>query len=141
MKTDKANKVRYLQKATIVDLRISRNNDEIKALRNMKASEAGEDSASWPDKVEERIRELESENAHLMEVREQVINTINSLRDLPGLDSGKAEKYILILNHRYINGRTWPEIGSLLSYVPRHVREIHDDAIALIKLPEDERPP
>lgn len=140
-KTFKMKIVRFLRQVSFVDAKISRNNDELKKLRNMKTPGNGDQGASWSEKVAERISELEAENAELMDLREEVIKTINRIRDIPDLDYTKAEKYILVLKLRYINGRTWPDIGRSLSYVQRHVREIHDEALAFIKLPEDERPP
>ena len=42
----------------------------------------------------------------------------------------------LILEKRYITGKSWPEIAVDLGYKMRHMYKVHDEALENIKIPE-----
>ena len=45
-------------------------------------------------------------------------------------------EYQLILEKRYISGKSWPEIAVDLGYKMRHLFKLHDQALAAVKVPE-----
>ena len=44
-------------------------------------------------------------------------------------------EYQLILEKRYISGKSWPEIAVDLGYKMRHLYKLHDEALAAVKIP------
>ena len=78
-----------------------------------------------------KIIDLQNEVAvdmeHLVELKAEIITTIKAVDCI---------EYQLILEKRYISGKSWPEIAVDLGYKMRHLYKLHDDALEKIKIPE-----
>ena len=63
----------------------------------------------------------------LVELKAEIIATIKAVDCI---------EYQLILEKRYISGKSWPEIAVDLGYKMRHLYKLHDEALAAVKIPE-----
>ena len=130
----------YLNQAYRLDQRIRSKQEQIAALNDL-ATDCSATSTGMPrnpnrggsrmaDAVA-KIIDLQNEVAvdmeHLVELKAEIITTIKAVDCI---------EYQLILEKRYISGKSWPEIAVDLGYKMRHLYKLHDDALEKIKIPE-----
>ena len=63
----------------------------------------------------------------LVDLKADIIRTISQVSNV---------EYRLILEKRYVTGKTWPEIAIDLGYKMRRMFDLHEEALAAIKIPE-----
>ena len=130
----------YLNQAYRLDQRIRSKQEQIAALNDL-ATDCSATLTGMPrnpnrgdsrmaDAVA-KIIDLQNEVAvdmeHLVELKAEIISTIKAVDCI---------EYQLILEKRYISGKSWPEIAVDLGYKMRHLYKLHDDALEKIKIPE-----
>lgn len=134
----------YLSQAYRLDQRIRSKQEQIAALNDLATSCTATMSGmpSSPNRGNSRmadavckIVDLENSIAADMEalvaLKADIIHTINEVHCI---------EYRLILEKRYISGKSWPEIAVDLGYKMRHLYKLHDEAINSIKIPEKNSP-
>ena len=131
----------YLSQAYRLDQRIQSKQEQIAALNDLATSCTATMSGmpSNPNRGNFRMADavcklvdLENSIAADMEalvtLKADIIHTINEVQCI---------EYRLILEKRYISGKSWPEIAVDLGYKMRHLYKLHDEAINAIKIPEE----
>ena len=133
----------YLKQVRLLDQRINYN------LRRIKEMRAGLDGICSPqikaDKVQSspdgdpayvkilmRISEMEEhidqEIDTLVDLRNQIDETVRTV---------KNENYQMLLLYRYIENRTWENIGDELGVGKTTVKRWHQDALQMVRMPEN----
>ena len=79
-------------------------------------------------RVEEMQEQINQEIDLLVDLRQQIDEVIHSLA---------SENQQMLLLYRYIEGRTWEDIGNLLGVDKSTVKRWHLDALAKLRLPEN----
>ena len=130
----------YLNQAYRLDQRIRSKQEQIAALNDL-ATDCSATLTGMPrnpnrggsrmvDAVA-KIIDLQNEVAvdmeHLVELKADIISTIKAVDCI---------EYQLILEKRYISGKSWPEIAVDLGYKMRHLYKLHDEALAAVQIPE-----
>ena len=130
----------YLNQAYRLDQRIRSKQEQIASLNDL-ATDCSATLTGMPrtpnrggSRMEDavcKIIDLENEIAadmeRLVELKAEIISTIKAVDCI---------EYQLILEKRYISGKSWPEIAVDLGYKMRHLYKLHDDALEKIKIPE-----
>ena len=133
----------YLQQACLLDRRINFN------LRRMQEMKSGLCGLSSPQmdaakvqtsrngdapfvkallRVEEMQERINRETDLLVELQQQIIEVIHSL---------PSEKQQMVLLYRYVETRTWEEIGNLLGVGKSTAKRWHTEALTKLHLPEN----
>ena len=133
----------YLKQGWLLDQRINFN------LRRLQEMKAGICSLSYPqvsaDKVQTspdgeapfvkaimRVAEMEEKIDHqidlLVDLKQQIDDTIHSV-DL--------EAYQMLLLYRYVENKTWEEIGNRLGIGKSTAKRWHQKALKMIQMPEN----
>ena len=79
-------------------------------------------------RVEEMQEQINQEIDLLVDLRQQIDEVIHSLA---------SENQQMLLLYRYIEDRTWEDIGNLLGVDKSTVKRWHLDALAKLRLPEN----
>ena len=79
-------------------------------------------------RVEEMQEQINQEIDLLVDLRQQIDDVIHSLA---------SENQQMLLLYRYIEDRTWEDIGNLLGVDKSTVKRWHLDALAKLRLPEN----
>lgn len=130
----------YLNQAYRLDQRIRSKQEQISALNDLATScsasmtgmprNPNRGSSRMADAVN-RIVDLKDSIAadmeELVKLKAEIIATIKAVNCI---------EYQLILEKRYISGKSWPEIAVDLGYKMRRLYALHDEALAEIKIPE-----
>ena len=133
----------YLQQACLLDRRINFN------LRRMQEMKSGLCGLSSPQmdaakvqtsrngdapfvkallRVEEMQERINRETDLLVELQQQISEVIHSL---------PSEKQQMVLLYRYVETRTWEEIGNLLGVGKSTAKRWHTEALTKLRLPEN----
>lgn len=130
----------YLNQAYRLDQRIRSKQEQIAALNDLATdcsatltgmprnpNRGGSRMADAVAKIIDLQNEVAADMEHLVELKAEIITTIKAVDCI---------EYQLILEKRYISGKSWPEIAVDLGYKMRHLYKLHDDALEKIKIPE-----
>lgn len=130
----------YLNQAYRLDQRIRSKQEQISALNDLATdcsatltgmprnpNRGGSRMADAVAKIVDLQNEVAADMEHLVELKAEIIATIKAVDCI---------EYQLILEKRYISGKSWPEIAVDLGYKMRHLYKLHDDALEKIKIPE-----
>lgn len=130
----------YLNQAYRLDQRIRSKQAQIAALNDLATdcsatltgmprnpNRGGSRMADAVAKIIDLQNEVAVDMEHLVELKAEIITTIKAVDCI---------EYQLILEKRYISGKSWPEIAVDLGYKMRHLYKLHDDALEKIKIPE-----
>ena len=130
----------YLNQAYRLDQRIRSKQEQIAALNDLATScsatmtgmprnpnHGGSRMADAVGKIVDLQNSIASDMDALVLLKAEIINTIKAVECI---------EYRLILEKRYITGKSWPEIAVDLGYKMRHLYTLHDEALAAIKIPE-----
>jgi len=133
----------YLQQAHLLDQRINfnlRRMQEMKSglcgLRSPQLDAVKVQTSQTGDapfvrglmRVEEMQERINQETDLLVELRKQISEVIHSL---------PSENQQMLLLYRYVEKKTWVEIGNLLGAGKSTVKRWHSDALARLRLPEN----
>ena len=130
----------YLNQAYRLDQRIRSKQEQISALNDLATScsasmtgmprnpnKGGSRMADAVCKIVELQDSIAADMQELVELKAEIIATIKAVDCI---------EYQLILEKRYISGKSWPEIAVDLGYKMRHLYKLHDEALAAVKIPE-----
>jgi len=131
---------KYLNQAYRLDQRIHCKQEQISALNDLATScsasmtelprnpnKGGSRMADAVCKIVELQDSIAADMQELVELKAEIIATIKAVDCI---------EYQLILEKRYISGKSWPEIAVDLGYKMRHLYKLHDEALAAVKIPE-----
>ena len=130
----------YLNQAYPLDQRIRSKQEQISALNDLATScsasmtgmprnpnKGGSRMADAVCKIVDLQDSIAADMQELVELKAEIIATIKAVNCI---------EYQLILEKRYISGKSWPEIAVDLGYKMRHLYKLHDEALAAVKIPE-----
>ena len=130
----------YLNQAYRLDQRIRSKQEQISALNDLATScsasmtgmprnpnKGGSRMADAVCKIVDLQDSIAADMQELVELKAEIISTIKAVDCI---------EYQLILEKRYISGKSWPEIAVDLGYKMRHLYKLHDEALAAVKIPE-----
>ena len=130
----------YLNQAYRLDQRIRSKQEQIAALNDLATScsasmtgmprnpnRGGSRMADAVCKIIDLQDSIAADMQELVELKAEIIATIKAVDCI---------EYQLILEKRYISGKSWPEIAVDLGYKMRRMYDLHDEALAAIKIPE-----
>lgn len=130
----------YLNQAYRLDQRIRSKQEQISALNDLATScstsmtgmprnpnKGGSRMADAVCKIVDLQDSIAVDMQELVELKAEIIATIKAMDCI---------EYQLILEKRYISGKSWPEIAVDLGYKMRHLYKLHDEALATVKIPE-----
>lgn len=130
----------YLNQAYRLDQRIRSKQEQISALNDLATScsasmtgmprnpnKGGSRMADAICKIVDLQDSIAADMQELVELKAEIIATIKAVDCI---------EYQLILEKRYISGKSWPEIAVDLGYKMRHLYKLHDEALAAVKIPE-----
>lgn len=130
----------YLNQAYRLDQRIRSKQEQISALNDLATScsasitgmprnpnKGGSRMADAVCKIVNLQDSIADDMEKLVELKTEIIATIKAVDCI---------EYQLILEKRYISGKSWPEIAVDLGYKMRHLYKLHDEALAAVKIPE-----
>lgn len=130
----------YLNQAYRLDQRIRSKQEQISALNDLATScsasmtgmprnpnKGGSRMADAVCKIVDLQDSISADMQELVELKAEIIATIKAVNCI---------EYQLILEKRYISGKSWPEIAVDLGYKMRHLYKLHDEALAAVKIPE-----
>ncbi len=130
----------YLNQAYRLDQRIRSKQEQISTLNDLATScsasmtgmprnpnKGGSRMADAVCKIVDLQDSISADMQELVELKAEIIATIKAVNCI---------EYQLILEKRYISGKSWPEIAVDLGYKMRHLYKLHDEALAAVKIPE-----
>lgn len=130
----------YLNQAYRLDQRIRSKQEQISTLNDLATScsasmtgmprnpnKGGSRMADAVCKIVDLQDSIATDMQELVELKAEIIATIKAVDCI---------EYQLILEKRYISGKSWPEIAVDLGYKMRHLYKLHDEALAAVKIPE-----
>ena len=130
----------YLNQAYRLDQRIRSKQEQISTLNDLATScstsmtgmprnpnKGGSRMADAVCKIVDLQDSIAAAMQELVELKAEIIATIKAVDCI---------EYQLILEKRYISGKSWPEIAVDLGYKMRHLYKLHDEALAAVKIPE-----
>ena len=130
----------YLNQAYRLDQRIRSKQEQISALNDLATScsasmtgmprnpnKGGSRMADAVCKIVDLQDSIAADMQELVELKAEIITTIKAVDCI---------EYQLILEKRYISGKSWPEIAVDLGYKMRHLYKLQDEALAAVKIPE-----
>lgn len=132
----------YLGQAYRLENRIRMHRDVIEQMKELRGSvsspsfeqsyNASRNNDAPFEKLLFRIMEMEQKEAKMLEqllaFKEELIGVINTVED-------KDER--IVLYQRYINNRTWVQIGEELGWDERTIRRWHNKALSHVTMPEN----
>lgn len=130
----------YLNQAYRLDQRIRSKREQIASLNDLATdcsatltgmprnpNRGGSRMADAVCKIVDLQDSVAADMQELVELKAEIIATIKAVDCI---------EYQLILEKRYISGKSWPEIAVDLGYKMRHLYKLHDEALAAVKIPE-----
>ena len=130
----------YLNQAYRLDQRIRSKQEQIATLNDLATScsasmtgmprnpnKGGSRMADAVCKIIDLQDSIAADMQELVELKAEIIATIKAVDCI---------EYQLILEKRYISGKSWPEIAVDLGYKMRHLYKLHDEALASVVIPE-----
>lgn len=133
----------YLKQGRLLDQRINFN------LRRLQEMKSGICSLSSPQIKADKVQTSPDGDAPFVkalmrfeEMQEHINRQIDLLVDLKQqiddvIHSVESSEYQLLLLYRYIEHRTWEEIGISLGVGKTTVKRWHQEALQMVKLPEN----
>ena len=130
----------YLEQAYRLDLRIQSKQEQIDSLNDLATrctatmtgmphspNRGSSPMADTVCKIVDLQEAIAADMQTLVDLKADIMHTINMVQNI---------EYRLILEKRYITGKTWPEIAIELGYKMRYMFKLHEEALAVIKIPE-----
>ena len=133
----------YLKQGYLLDQRINYHLRRLEETKNM--IDGVNSPLIRPDKVKTSPDgEAPYVKAYLKmaELNERINQEIDLLFDLRNqidevLRTVRSEKHRMVLLYRYIEGRTWEDIGIMLNADKSTVKRWHQEALQMVKMPEN----
>ena len=128
--------VEYLRRALILDMQIDAGFERIQQLRALAARRTavyGRERAGGscaPDsrmdvvaRIVDAERELDAQIDRMIAMREEIQATIARVSD---------ERMRVLLELRYLNGRTWEDVAEQMNYTTRNIYNLHSAALKAV---------
>ena len=130
----------YLEQAYRLDLRIQSKQEQINSLNDL-ATRCTATMTGMPHSPNRGSSPMADTVCKIVDLQEAIAADMQTLVDLKAdimhtIDRVQNVEYRLILEKRYITGKTWPEIAIELGYKMRYMFKLHEEALAVIKIPE-----
>ena len=130
----------YLNQAYRLDQRIQSKQEQITSLNDLAAScsaavsgmprnpnRGGSRMADAVCKIIDLENSIAADMETLVMLKAEIVETIKAVDNV---------EYQLILEKRYISGKSWPEIAVDLGCKMRHLYKLHGEALDAVKIPE-----
>ena len=130
----------FLNQAYLLDQQIKSKSEQIQSLNELATSctatmtgmphNPNRGTSRMADavcKIVDLQESIAADMKELVELKAEIIATIKAV---------ECVEYQLILEKRYISGKSWPEIAVDLGYKMRHRYKLHDEALDSLKIPE-----
>ena len=128
--------VEYLHRALVLDMQIDAAFERIQQLRALaerrtavygRERVGGSGAADHRMDVVARIvdaeRELDEQIDRMIALREEIRGIIGRVRD---------DRMRILLELRYLNGRTWEDVAEEMSYTTRNIYNLHSAALKIV---------
>ena len=130
----------YLEQAYRLDLRIQSKQEQIDSLNDL-ATRCTATMTGMPHSPNRGSSPMADTVCKIVDLQEAIAADMQTLVDLKAdimhtINMVQNVEYRLILEKRYITGKTWPEIAIELGYKMRYMFKLHEEALAVIKIPE-----
>ena len=130
----------FLNQAYLLDQQIKSKSEQIQSLNELATSctatmtgmphNPNRGTSRMADavcKIVDLQESIAADMKELVELKAEIIATIKAV---------ECVEYQLILEKRYISGKSWPEIAVDLGYKMRHLYKLHDEALDSLRIPE-----
>lgn len=130
----------YLNQAYRLDQRIKSKQEMIASLNDLATScsatmtgmprnpnSGGSRMADAVVKIIGLQEEIAADMERLVDLKADIVMSINAVDSI---------EHRLVLEKRYLCGKTWPEVAVDLGYKMRRMYDVHDEALGKIKIPE-----
>jgi len=143
LQLNRMNVTEYLEQGLLLDQRITFNLRRLQEMKNWLCS------IRSPQFDQVKVQTSSDGEAYfvrgLMQVekmQEQVNREIDLLVDLrrqieEAIRSIPSDKYQMVLMYKYLEGRTWAEIGDALRVGKSTIKRWHADALTQVRMPQD----
>ena len=130
----------YLNQAYLLDQRISSKQEQIDALNDL-ATRCTASMTGMPHSPNQGNSSMADAICKIVDLQTAIVNDMGELVDLKAdiirtISQVSNVEYRLILEKRYITGKTWTEIAVELGHKMRHLFKLHDAALDSVKIPE-----
>lgn len=130
----------YLNKAYRLDQRIRSKQEQIASLNDL-ATSCSASMTGMPHNTNRGASRMADAVCKIVDLQESIAADMKELVELKAeiiatIKAVECIEYQLILEKRYISGKSWPEIAVDLGYKMRHLYKLHDEALDSLKIPE-----
>ena len=130
----------YLEQAYRLDQRIQSKQEQIQSLNEL-ATRCTASVTGMPHSPNKGNSQIADTICKIVDLQNIIASDLGALVDLKAdivatIKAVDSIDHQLILEKRYITGKSWPEIAVDLGYKMRHLYKVHDSALEMIKIPE-----
>lgn len=130
----------YLNQAYRLDQRIRSKQEQIASLNDL-ATSCSSSMTGMPHNPNHGTSRMADTVCKIVDLQEGIAADMKELVELKAeiiatIKAVECIEYQLILEKRYISGKSWPEIAVDLGYKMRHLYKLHDEALDSLKIPE-----
>jgi len=134
----------YLEQAYRLDQRIQSKQEQIQSLNDL-ATRCTASMTGMPHSPNRGSSQMADTIGKIIDLQNLIAADMKALVDLKAdlvatIKAVDSIDHQLILEKRYITGKSWPEIAVDLGYKMRRMYDIHDEALGKIKIPEKYMP-
>lgn len=131
----------YLNQAYRLDQRIRSKQEQIASLNDL-ATSCSSSMTGMPHNPNRGTSRMADAVCKIVDLQESIAADMKELVELKAeiiatIKAVECIEYQLILEKRYISGKSWPEIAVDLGYKMRHLYKLHDEALGSLKIPEN----
>ena len=130
----------YLEQAYRLDQRIQSKQEQVDSLNDL-ATRCTAAMTGMPHSPNRGSSPMADTVCKIVDLQEAIAADMQTLVDLKAgimhtISMVQNVEYQLILEKRYITGKTWPEIAVELGYNTRYLQKLHEAALEMVKIPE-----
>ena len=134
----------YLEQAYRLDQRIQSKQEQIQSLNDL-ATRCTASMTGMPHNPNRGSSQMADTIGKIIDLQNLIAADMEALVDLKAdlvatIKAVDSIDHQLILEKRYITGKSWPEIAVDLGYKMRRMYDIHEEALRKIKIPQKYMP-
>jgi len=134
----------YLEQAYRLDQRIQSKQEQIQSLNDL-ATRCTASMTGMPHNPNRGSSQMADTIGKIIDLQNLIAADMEELVDLKAdlvatIKAVDSIDHQLILEKRYITGKSWPEIAVDLGYKMRRMYDIHEEALGKIKIPQKYMP-
>lgn len=134
----------YLEQAYRLDQRIQSKQEQIQSLNDL-ATRCTASMTGMPHNPNRGSSQMADTIGKIIDLQNLIAADMERLVDLKAdlvatIKAVDSIDHQLILEKRYITGKSWPEIAVDLGYKMRRMYDIHEEALGKIKIPQKYMP-